>query len=250
MATNVINPTQPQLVVQNYFNLVQAIANKIKRRLPAHVDVNDLVQTGMIGLLEASSRYDASRQVDFSSYANSRITGAILDELRKWDTCSRQDRKTARQIEQVKQTLRATTGREPVREEIAEAVGLGLNDYDKTMHRLESGKQPSLQAEEHDNDPSEELYQIPSKDVTPFEACCKNQDSTLLRTYLKELKPRQRQVLEFYYFNDMGLKEIGEKLGVGEARISQIHKQAVIELRRMIANRQRVVAPNVSTMVQ
>ncbi len=70
MATNVINPAARQLVVQNYFNLVQAIANKIKRRLPAHVDVEDLVQTGMIGLLEASNRYDASRLVDFSSYAN------------------------------------------------------------------------------------------------------------------------------------------------------------------------------------
>jgi RNA polymerase sigma factor for flagellar operon FliA len=250
MATNVLNPAQPQLVVQNYFNLVQAIANKIKRRLPAHVDVNDLVQTGMIGLLEASSRYDASRQVDFSSYANSRITGAILDELRKWDTCSRQDRKTARQIEQVKQSLRATTGREPVREEIAEAVGLGLMEYDRTLHRLESGKQPSLQSEDHDSDPSEELNQLPSKDATPFEACCKSQDSTLLRAYLKELKPRQRQVLELYYFHDLGLKEIGDKLGVGEARISQIHKQAVIELRRMVASRQRVAAANVSTMVQ
>ena len=98
MSTNIFNPVSPQLVVQNYFNLVQAIAAKIKRRLPAHVDVEDLVQTGMIGLLEASSRYDASRAVDFSSYANSRITGAILDELRKWDTCSRQDRKMARQV--------------------------------------------------------------------------------------------------------------------------------------------------------
>jgi len=123
MATNVINPAAHQLVVQNYFNLVQAIANKIKRRLPAHVDVQDLVQTGMIGLLEASRRYDASRLVDFSSYANSRITGAILDELRKWDPCSRQDRKASREIEGAKQSLRATSGVEPTREEIAESVG-------------------------------------------------------------------------------------------------------------------------------
>ncbi|HMC31572.1 MAG TPA: sigma-70 family RNA polymerase sigma factor, partial [Candidatus Angelobacter sp.] len=203
MATNAINPTQPQIVVQNYFNLVQAIANKIKRRLPAHVDVDDLVQTGMIGLMEASSRYDASRMVDFSSYANSRITGAILDELRKWDTCSRQDRKTARQIEQAKQTLRAAKGSEPGREEIAQAVGLGLTDYDRTLHRLESAKQPSIQSADHDSDPSEELNQLPSKDVTPYEACSKREDFKLLQIYLLELKPRQRQVLELYYFKDM-----------------------------------------------
>jgi RNA polymerase sigma factor for flagellar operon FliA len=254
MATNVINPAQSQLVVQNYFNLVQAIASKIKRRLPAHVDVNDLVQTGMIGLLEASSRYDASRMVDFSSYANSRITGAILDELRKLDTCSRQDRKTAREIENVKQNLRAARGCEPAREEIAEAVGLGLQEYDRTLHRLESAKQPSMQSEDHDSDSIDEMSQIPSKDQTPYDACSKSEDFKLLRTYIKGLKPKQRQVLELYYFKDLGLKEIGEKLSVGEARVSQIHKQAVTELRRMISNRTRTrtttAARNVSAMVQ
>ena len=253
MATNVINPIQPQVVVQNYFNLVQAIASKIKRRLPAHVDVDDLVQTGMIGLLEASSRFDASRMVDFSSYANSRITGAILDELRKWDTCSRQDRKIAREIETAKQTLRAKKGFEPGREEIAEAVGIGLAEYDRMLHRLESAKQPSLQSEDRDSDPLDEVDQLPSKDQTPFEACSKTQDFKLLRTHLKELKPRLRQVLELYYFKEMGLKEIGAQLGVGEARISQIHKQAVTELRRLIesgSDRKRVPAANISTMIQ
>jgi len=250
MATNVINPAARQLVVQNYFNLVQAIANKIKRRLPAHVDVEDLVQTGMIGLLEASNRYDASRLVDFSSYANSRITGAILDELRKWDPCSRQDRKVSREIESAKQTLRATTGEEPSREEIAESVGLGLAEYERMLHRLESAKQPSLQSDDQDSEFSDELNQIPASGQTPFEACSKGEDLKLMRSYIRELKPRQRQVLELYYFKDMGLKDIGEKLGVGEARISQIHKQAVLELRRMIASHKRTPATNVSTMVQ
>lgn len=249
MATNVINPTQPQIVVQNYFNLVQAIASKIKRRLPAHVDVNDLVQTGMIGLLEASSRFDATRSVDFSSYANSRITGAILDELRKWDSCSRQDRRTGRAIEQAKHKLRAQ-GHEPAAEEIAEAVGLGLAEYDKTLHRLEAAKQPSLQSNDHESDPVDELSQLPSNDATPFDMYRKQEDLKLMRNYLRELKPRQRQVLELYYFQEMGLKEIGEKLGVGEARISQIHKQAVAELQRMISKSKRAIAPRVSTMVQ
>src|SRR5437667_254809 len=113
MGTNIANPAGQQVVVQNYFNLVEAIAAKIKRRVPAHVDVQDLVQTGMIGLLEASSRYDASRAVQFSTYASSRITGAILDELRKADTCSRQDRKQARQIEQTKKQLSANGSEEP-----------------------------------------------------------------------------------------------------------------------------------------
>src|SRR5436190_20872331 len=110
MSTNIFNPIEPQLVVNNYFKLVQSIACNIKRRLPAHVDVEDLVQTGMIGLMEASSRFDASRKVEFSSYATTRITGAILDELRKVDPCSRQDRKTGRAIENAKFNLRTAAG--------------------------------------------------------------------------------------------------------------------------------------------
>src|SRR5215471_4392993 len=143
MGTQPLNRTEQDLIVNNYFSLVQAIACKIKRRLPAHVDVEDLVQTGMIGLLEASHRFDASRRVDFSTYANSRITGAILDELRKWDTCSRRDRRTAREIEAAKQNLRNSTRREPTREEIADAVGLGLAEYEQTLQRLESSKLPA-----------------------------------------------------------------------------------------------------------
>ena len=250
MSTNVFNPVSPQLVVQNYFNLVQAIAAKIKRRLPAHVDVEDLVQTGMIGLLEASSRYDASRAVDFSSYANSRITGAILDELRKWDTCSRQDRKMARQIEHAKMQLRATTGEEPSKAQIAEAVGLGLGEYDRALHRLESSKQPVVQADDRESEPADEISQLPSHDESAFETCSKRETYRRLKHYIDQLKPRHREILRLYYFEDLGLKEIGERLGVGEARISQIHKQIIGELRRMSTAQQRIPAASVSTMVQ
>lgn len=249
MATNTINPVSSQLVVQNYFNLVQAIAHKIKRRLPAHVDVADLVQTGMIGLMEASRRYDVSRNVDFSSYANTRITGAILDELRRWDTCSRQDRKTAREVESTKNSLRATTGREPSREQVAASVGLGLAEYERTLQRLESGKQPAMQSCDRDVDKSDEMSKLPSKNENAYEICSKREDFSALRSYVSQLKPRHREVLQLYYFKDMGLKAIGERLGVGEARVSQIHKQAILDLRRLVAIGKRV-APRTSTMVQ
>ncbi len=249
MATNTANLATSQLAVQNYFNLVQAIAYKIKRRLPAHVDVDDLVQTGMIGLLEASRRYDVSRQVDFSGYANARITGAILDELRKWDTCSRQDRKTAREIENTKNNLQAATGGEPGREQIAASLGIGLAQYDRTLQRLESGKQPAMQSRDHDTETSDEISNLPSKDENPYEICSKREDCSALRSYVKQLKPRYREVLELYYFKDLGLKQIGERLGVGEARVSQIHKQAIIDLRRLVAAGRRAPA-GASTMVQ
>lgn len=249
MSTNVFNPVAPELVVENYFSLVQAIAKKIKRRLPAHVDVDDLVQTGIIGLLEASSRYDASRAVDFSTYANSRITGAILDELRKSDTCSRQDRRKAREAEDAKLRLRATKGTEPSREAIAEAVGVGLVEYERILQRLESNKQaPSYYNEEEPN-MADEISQLPSKDESPYDTLSRKEDCRLLRSHINQLKPRYREVLQLYYFKEMGLKQIGERLGVGEARICQIHKQALAELRRLVDTKPtRVTA--MSTMVQ
>jgi RNA polymerase sigma factor for flagellar operon FliA len=249
MSTNVFNAVAPELVVENYFSLVQAIAKKIKRRLPAHVDVNDLVQTGIIGLLEASSRYDVSRSVDFSTYANSRITGAILDELRKSDTCSRQDRRKAREAEDAKAQLRGVTGEEPSREQVAEAVGVGLADYDRILQRLESSKQMPSYGKEEEPNAGDDMSQLPSRDETPYEACSRREERKLLRARINQLRPRHRDVLRMYYFKEMGLREIGEQLGVGEARICQIHKQALEELRRSIEAK-RTPAPQVSRMVQ
>jgi RNA polymerase sigma factor for flagellar operon FliA len=250
MSTNIYHPASPQLIVQNYFNLVQSIANRIKRRLPAHVDVEDLVQTGMIGLLEASSRYDAARTPDFSSYANSRITGAILDELRKWDSCSRQDRRNSRRIEDAKAQLRAAMNTEPSKEEVAEAVGLGLAEYDRLLHRLESSKHPNLQTEEQDGEAGDEVGQLPAKDASPVESLLKREDLTLLDSYIRQLKPRQREILQMYYFENVGMKQIGERLGVGETRICQIHKEIIAELRAMLTSRKRNIAPRVSNMIQ
>jgi RNA polymerase sigma factor for flagellar operon FliA len=249
MSTNVFNPVAPELVVQNYFNLVQAIARKIKRRLPAHVDIDDLVQTGVIGLLEASRRYDVSRAVDFSTYANSRITGAILDELRKSDTCSRHDRKKAREAENAKIHLRALAGEEPSREQIAEAVGVGLAEYERILQRLESSKQTPTYCNEEEPTTSDEMSELPSKDESPYDTCTRKEDFKFLKAQISQLKPKQQEVLRLYYFEEMGLKQIGERMGVGEARICQIHKQAVAELRRLIETK-RVAAPAVSVMIQ
>jgi len=250
MTKDIMIQATAQPVIQNYFNLVKAVASKIKRRLPAHVDIEDLVQTGMIGLMEASSRYDATRMVEFSSYATTRITGAILDELRKWDTCSRQDRKAGRAIEKAKFNLRTASGEEPSSEQIAKAAGLGLAEYERTLRHLESGKQVLSHSDSADTEMEDDLSRIPSKDESAFEIYSKRQDSSLLKSYIDQLKPRQREVLNLYYFEELQLKAIGERLGVGEARISQIHKEAVTELRRMIDAQKRVPVPSVSAMVQ
>lgn len=242
--------TTEQVVVQDYFNLVKAVASRIKRRLPAHVDVEDLVQTGMIGLMEASTRFDTSRKVEFSSYATTRITGAILDELRKVDPCSRQDRKTGRAIENAKFNLRTAGGEEPSSEQIAQAVGLGLAEYEQTRRRLESGQQAITRLDETDSDVNNELSQIPSKDENAFDVYNKRESARILRSYIAQLTPRLQEVVKLYYFEEVQLKEIGRRLGVGEARISQILKQASIELRRLMDADKRASSNGASTMVQ
>lgn len=247
---HISQPTAEQVIVQDYFNLVKSVATRIKRRLPAHVDVEDLIQTGMIGLLEASCRFDSSRQVEFSSYATTRITGAILDELRRADTCSRQDRKTGRAIENAKFSLRAATGYEPSSEEIAQAVGIGLEEYEQARQRLESGQQSVSRQDENSSDGTDELYQLPAKDESAFEVCSKRETAKVLRSYIDQLTPRLREVIKLYYFEDLQLKEIGRRLGVGEARVSQILKQASIELRQLMDAGKRTPAKKVSTLVQ
>lgn len=247
---HISQPTAEQVIVQDYFNLVKSVAIRIKRRLPAHVDVEDLIQTGMIGLLEASSRFDSSRKVEFSSYATTRISGAILDELRRADTCSRQDRKTGRAIETAKSSLRAATGYEPSSEEIAQAVGMGLEDYEQARQRLEYGQQSISRQEENSPDGIDDLQQLPSRDESAFEVCSKRETARVLRSYIERLTPRLREVVKLYYFEDIQLKEIGRRLGVGEARVSQILKQAGIELRQLMDAGKRAPAKKVSTLVQ
>ena len=247
---HISQPTAQQVIVQDYFSLVKSVAGRIKRRLPAHVDVEDLIQTGMIGLLEASTRFDASRKVEFSSYATTRITGAILDELRRVDTCSRQDRKTGRAIENAKLNLRSTSGQEPASEEIAQAVGMGLAEYEQARQRLESGQQSISRQDDKGVEGTDELQQLPSKGEGAFEICSKRETAKVLRAYIEQLAPRLREVVKLYYFEDLQLKEIGRRLGVGEARVSQILKQAGTDLRRLMEAGKRTPAKRVSTLVQ
>jgi len=249
MSTSVFNAVQPELVVANYFRLVQAIARKIKRRLPTNVDVEDLVQTGIIGLLEASSRYDVSRAVDFSAYASSRITGAILDELRKQDTCSRHDRKKAREAENAKARLRAITSDEPSHQEISEAIGMGLAEYDQMLQRLESSKLVQGYSGDDDSEPTDTISQIPSKDESPYDTYIKRENLRVLKGYMCQLKPKHRQVVRLRYFKEQGMRQIGDQLGVGEARVCQIHKEALAELQRLIGSK-HMPTSSVSQIIQ
>src|SRR5260370_30552257 len=179
-----------------------------------------------------------ARVGDFESDGRWGVAGGVGGGRGKGDRCSRQDRKTGREIEDAKHRIRAKERREPSREQIAEAVGLGLADYDRTLQRLESGKQPTMRCGEQNSDPVDEISQLPSKDESPYDIFSKREDFRLLRKYVGELKPRHRNVLERYYFEDLGLKQIGDLLVRGDARLRQSPKAAVVAVRRLVEHPQ------------
>jgi len=192
-----------------------------------------LVQAGILGLIEALHKYDPTKNVELKTYAKYRIQGAILDNLRDLDWSPRPLRKKARQLEQAHQRLRARFGRPASEAEVAIELGVELEELHRLMGDLRGLDLGSLQDEYTEN--GQERDTLASKpeqvDQEPFAMCLQGEMRGLLQRALGELQPRERQVLSLYYFEELTMKEVGAVLGVGEARVSQIHSAAVVRLR-------------------
>ncbi len=212
---------------------VYYIARRIHDRLPQHVPLDDLVHSGVLGLMEALHNYDPSKNVQLKSYAKVRIQGAILDSLRELDWCPRTLRKKARQIECAHQTLRKRLGRAPADTEVAAEMGIGLKKFQQLLGDLHGLEVISLQAMGSDDgtrdDGTSYLAQTMTED--PSELCLRSEMNGLLARAVGELAPRKRQVLALYYLHDLTMKEVGARLGVGESRVSQIHSAVLVRLR-------------------
>jgi RNA polymerase sigma factor for flagellar operon FliA len=212
---------------------VRYIARRIHDRLPSHIQLDDLVQAGILGLIEALHKYDPSKNVELKTYAKHRIQGAILDSLRDLDWSPRPLRKKARQLEQAHQRLRARLGRPATEPELAEELGVELGDLQRLLGDLRGLDLGSLQDEFTES--GQERGTLAAKpegtDPEPFSRCLQGELRNLLTRAVGELAPRERQVLSLYYFEELTMKEVGAVLGVGEARVSQIHSAALVRLR-------------------
>ena len=203
-------------------------------RLPASVDLNDLVQVGIIGLIEAARQYDPGQGVQFETFASQRIRGAMLDELRREDWLPRQVRRDAKQIEQTIARLEQSLGRAPAESEIAEALGLALEDY---QARLSECKGLTLvHFNDFSDDEGESLSDalanvIDENAVDPLGTLSDSGFRSALVEAIGDLPERDKLVMALYYEQDLNLKEIGAVLGVSESRVSQLHSQAVSRLR-------------------
>ena len=228
-----LEPKDQERLLLEQLPQVRYIARRIHDRLPAHIPYDDLVQAGILGLMEALHKYDPSKNVELKTYAKHRIQGAILDSLRNLDWSPRSLRKKARQLEQAHQRLRARFGRPATEPELAMELGLELKELQSLLGDLRGLDLGSLQDEFTESGQERESLAAPTPgpDQEPFARCLEGELRGLLTRAVSELQPRERQVLSLYYFEELTMKEVGAVLGVGEARVSQIHSAALVRLR-------------------
>jgi len=214
---------------------VRYIARRIHSRLPAHVPFDDLLQAGVVGLLDALRKFDPKRRVQLESYMKFRIRGAILDELRSLDWSPRELRRKARQLEEAEQRLRGALGREPLAAELAKALGLSLVQFHRLageLRGLELGSLQEVAAATEDGMELDRTSRLASPEGTsPLAMCTDQERRARLEEGIRRLPERERLALTLYYYEELTMKEVGEVLAVGESRVSQIHSAALARLR-------------------
>jgi RNA polymerase sigma factor for flagellar operon FliA len=227
---------EQQLVMTEHLPIVRFIARRIHERLPQHVHIEDLYSAGVVGLLDAFSKFDPAKQVQFRSYAQFRIRGAILDSLRTLDWSPRELRRKGRTFEQAIQTLTAQFHRFPTEIEIAQKLNLPLVAYQQLLGELKGLEIGTLHSVRSEDPGEEELAYIPSRrEDDPLFCYLDAEMRQRLTEAITDLPERERLVMTLYYYEEMTMKEIGLILGVVESRVSQIHASAVLHLRARLA---------------
>lgn len=217
-------------MVLQHLPLVKAIAVRVRETLPVCVELDDIIHAGVLGLIDAATRFDPNKMVAFSSYAKHRIRGAILDSLRDQDPVSRDLRRQSKQADAVTRELTAILHRTPTESEVAERMGIMVEHLQHLKVRLQHAGQISASTRANDSDDLP-LPEFPSKPETdPDHIFAQEQMREVLGRAMRTLPPRYQQVVQLYYSSQMTMKEIGAALGVNESRVSQIHKGALEKL--------------------
>jgi RNA polymerase sigma factor for flagellar operon FliA len=221
-----VSKEQRDQIVLDHLPLVKAIAIRVHENLPVHVDLDDLIHAGVMGLFDAVTKYDGAKNVAFHSYAKHRIKGAILDSLRQMDWASRDLRRRQKQVESVTRDLAGKLGRTPHETEVAEQMGVTLSRWRQMQMEMQTvGLVSATPDADQDRDRPREFPG--AGDLQPDRMCEQHQLQTTLERAIGTLPARYQKVVFLYYTNDLTMKEIGEVLGVNESRVSQIHKIAL-----------------------
>ena len=237
--TPAVSPSREELILE-YVPLVKYLAQRVMAKLPHHIELDDLINAGVIGLIDALEKYDPSKRIKFRTYAEFRIKGAIFDELRSQDLLPRSWRQKLKELEDVYGRLEQRLGRTPTEEEIAREMNISLEEFYQDLDEVrsinflsvdglidatqeEKGRLMDLLADDGEKDPLELLGLSELREA--------------VAEAIDELPERQRLVLTLYYYEELTMKEIAHVLGVTESRVSQIHTQAIIGLRAKLKRR-------------
>ena len=219
-------------LLMEHMPLVKRLAHHMKAKLPPSVEVDDLVQAGMIGLLDAISRYEETHGAQFETYAVLRIRGAMLDELRNSDWLPRSMRQNMRKIETAMTALQQKLGHPPTESEVAKSLKMSLADYQEMLsdgggHQLVYYE--DFRGDEDGADSFLDRYAV--DDADPLSALMEGDFRQAVIDAIDRLPEREKILMSLYYEEEMNLKEIGAVMGVSESRVSQLHTQAVSRLR-------------------
>lgn len=230
---DIASDAERERILMEQLPQVRYIARRIHERLPRHVPFEDLVHAGVVGLIDALSKFDQSKHVQFSSYAKFRIRGAILDNLRELDWSPRELRRKGRQVEEAYNDISVKLGRTPTEIDLARALNLRLDELQSLLAELDTLEIGSLRVESVHTGKEEDLADSVAArpEETPFFQCLRSEMKRLLTSAIAELPEKEQRVLSLYYFEELTMKEVGAALGIGESRVSQIHSLAMIRLR-------------------
>ena len=233
MYTAAGQPDRDQLV-QRFVPLVKRIAYHLMARLPASVQFDDLVQNGMIGLLDAIERFEDGFGAQFETYASQRVRGAMLDGLRENDWLPRQLRKELRRIEGAINQLEHAHGRAPSERELAETLGMSLEEYQKTLHDARGHQLVYFDDFAGDGDEDFLERHFTDNDADPANILEDKNVKEMLVKAIERLPEREKLMMALYYEQELNLREIGEVMGVTESRVCQLHSQAIARIRSQV----------------
>ena len=242
-----MTPAERDALINETLPLIKHIAHRVATRLPSNIEMRDLINAGVLGLMDAIEKFEPERNVKFKTYAEVRIRGAILDSLRDLDWAPRSLRKKSKDLEKIYSDLSQKLGRPATDEEISEAMGEDIEDFHALvdqLHGLTIGSFENLS----DSDDSESYINYYPDDGSndPYAKFESNELTRLLAGAIDELPEKERLVLSLYYYEEFTMKEIGALLGVNESRVSQLHTKATLRLRGKLAK----LVPDVDSMLR
>jgi RNA polymerase sigma factor for flagellar operon FliA len=243
-SSQALEPPEPfdrdnrEQLIKDYVPLVKFVAHRIAARLPAHVELDDLINSGILGLMDAIEKFEPARNIKFKTYAELRVKGAILDGLRELDWVPRSLRRKKKDIETAYHTIEQQTGRAATDEEVAKELGVPLEELQKNLDDLKGVTLGTFVEVGEDGEGESIISFVPDLDAEdPHQTFQSSEIKEILKTAMELLPRKEKFVVQLYYFDELTMKEIGTLLNITESRVSQLHTKAMLRLRGKLLER-------------